>query len=81
MKALLELVVAVATILFLCGIAVTGIGFIWWFVRGWLRPATPAEPSEEVGGPAPVRRGPRVSSGAVALEEPKDESDTDACAR
>ena len=30
---------------------------------------------------APVRRGPPASSGAVALEEPEDESDTDAYAR
>jgi hypothetical protein len=80
-KALLDLVVAVATVLFLIGLAIAGIGFVWWFVRGLLRPATPAEPSEEVGVPEPVRRGPPASSGYVALEEPEDESDTDAYAR
>ena len=81
MKALLDLVVAVATILFLGGIAVAGIGFMWWFVRGLLRPATPAEPGEEVGAPVPVRHGPRASSGAVALEEPDEDIDTDAYSR
>jgi hypothetical protein len=50
-----------------------GLWFVWRVVRmiGIFR-QTP-EPPDEVGVPERLRRGPKNSSGAVALEEPDDD--------
>jgi hypothetical protein len=47
-------------------------------VASRLRPT--AEPPDEVRVREPVPRRPLNRSGAVAIEEPEDESNTDACA-
>jgi hypothetical protein len=57
--------------------AVLAIGVVWWLIRRLLRPAAPAEPVDDPFAlvPAPRKRGPKGRSGAVALEEPEEETD------
>jgi len=62
--------------------ALTAVAFLclfWWFLRRLLRPRAPAEPAEDPFSfvPAPRRIGPKGKSGAVALEEPEEDGQTD----
>ena len=60
-------------------VAVLAVWSVWWFVRGLLRPRTPAEPADDPLSfvPAPRRSGPRGRAGAVAVNEPEDDDPAD----
>jgi hypothetical protein len=59
-------------------VAILALGLVWWFVRRLLRPAPP-EPVDDpfASVPAPRKQGPKGRAGAIALEEPDDDADTD----
>lgn len=48
-----------------------------WFLRLMLTARGATEPGDKAEVPAPLRRGPSASSGAVALDEPDEAADDD----
>ncbi len=62
-------------------VAVVAIVAAWWLLRLFLRPRESAEPRDDSQVPAPLKRGPRPASGAVALEEPYDDDNPDVIGR
>ncbi len=48
-----------------------------WFLRLVLGAPRSAEPGDKAEVPAPVKKGPEVSGGAVALEEPDEPEEDD----
>ncbi len=60
-------------------IAILAVALLGWLIRKRLRPQAPAEPVDDPFAPvtAPRKRGPKTRSGAVALEEPDGDDDTD----
>jgi hypothetical protein len=51
----------------------------WILIRSALRPRSPAEPADDPSAPvgAIVKRGPKGRAGAVAIEEPEDDNQSD----
>jgi len=65
-------------------IALAALWFVWRFVSRLFQPSQPAEPAETepiddpyAPVPSPRRTPPKGRSGAVALEEPGDDSPAD----
>jgi len=62
-------------------IALAALWFVWRFVASLFRPGQPAEPIEAepvddpfAPVPAPRKNSPKGKSGAVAVDEPQDDS-------
>jgi len=56
-------------------LAFLALGALWLLLRRLLRPRAPAEPADDPFAlvSAPLKRGPKGRSGAVAVEEPDDD--------
>jgi hypothetical protein len=62
-------------------IAVLAIVFLWLFLSRKLRPRSPAEPIDQTPVLAGLKPRRPKGSGAVALEEPDEDTHTDAYSR